>query len=235
MSRRKKENHSNSGARVKNHARTTWLASIGILGLLMLFSHQNCAPTGHSVANAANGAGLVGAPSAPDAPVSIIDESKSAMHVSFSAKAVEIHAQANEVQLDGLCGVNQEGSVLAWHANAINSDGSEGSEFARGFADCSAGVFKVQLSPTQDLACDQKYQVTARLGLGAAGEVVLTRRCAAANIADGTSFKAAVVPAGTDASCVLEKSSPSSCSVVCYSEDGVVRGEKSLDANSCSI
>jgi hypothetical protein len=121
------------------------------------------------------------------------------------------------------------------HANAINSDGSEGSEFARGFADCSAGVFKVQLSPTQDLACDQKYQVTARLGLGAAGEVVLTRRCAAANIADGTSFKAAVVPAGTDASCVLEKSSPSSCSVVCYSEDGVVRGEKSLDANSCSI
>jgi hypothetical protein len=233
MSRRKSDRNSNSGG-VRNHARKTWLGSIGILGLLLLFSHQNCAPAGGGMSpNVASG---IGAPAqASDGTVSIIDESKSAVAVSFQTKSVELHAQTNEVQLSGICGLGQEGSVLAWRANKIKADGSEGDEFARGFADCSKGAFSVQMSPTQDLACDQKYQVTARLGLGSPGQLVLSRRCAPTNITDGSVFKAAVVPTSVSASCVVEKRGAQSCSVVCYSDDGVVRGEKPLDANSCSI
>lgn len=206
--------------------RKRWFAALGFLGLFLLFSHQNCAPTG----------GMAMKPAGVDSlPVDIIDDSKNVAGLSFAAKEFDLHAQTNEVNLDGICTQQQEGAVFGWIVHSLNSDGTQGAEFARGQTRCASGSFGVDLSPTQQLVCDRKYLVTAQLGLGTPGQTVVMRRCLAANVGDGSIYKAAIVPQSSNVSCVVEKSESNQCAVVCYSDDGIVRGVQNLEANSCSI
>lgn len=154
--------------------RRQWFAGLGMLGLLLLFSHQNCAPSNMSATGTAGGssAGID-----PSRPVTIIDDSKSTAAVSFPYAEVEIQSKTSDASLNGICSTEQEGAVLGWKMNQVQDDGSLGAEVAQGYAECSGGSFKVDLASVQGLVCDRKYAVTARLGFAKPGQTVIHRRC----------------------------------------------------------
>jgi len=150
----------------------SWLASLGLLGLLMLVSHQNCAPT--KLSNAA----MAGAsPSEAPMPVTIIDSSKSGAHLSFQFSEVQVQSQATTVPLVGSCDRSQEGATFGWTMNAVNKDGSLGELVGSGQTTCESGAFAIDVPMDHSLACGAGYKVTARLGFGQPGETTLTKNC----------------------------------------------------------
>lgn len=216
----------NSGQRPH---KSKWLRLGVMAGLscLMLLQYQNCgqAPQGMASTDAA----LV---ENPANPVSVIDDVKSASALSFNQKQVEIHTDVQTVSLVGHCPVEQEGAVLAWRIH----DAASGQELGRGFANCQNEEFRVELAPTQDLQCDQSYQVTARLGMGEPGEMALVRRCAPDAVAEAPALKAQLA-ADAQSSCVLERrvGRGTGCSAVCYSSEGVMQSEETMPASSCGL
>ena len=159
--------------------RRRWLGSIGLLGLLMLFSHQNCAPSNLSATQ--NNAVSPGINQSPDSaqPVTVIDDSKSQAGVSFQFQELEISAQANDLDLAGQCSRFQDGATLGWKINQISDSGVVGSEVVSGHAGCAEGSFHVAVQSIQSqLPCGHRYQLRAQLGLGQPGVAVISRQCA---------------------------------------------------------
>jgi hypothetical protein len=110
-------------------------------------------------------------------PVSVINPVNTTTGLEFQHKAVQVQSQAHDLTLSGNCSLEQEDAILGWKIRELNADGSDGSEFARGFARCNSGVFEVQLTPAQDLDCSKSYKLVARLASGSPGEVLVTRQC----------------------------------------------------------
>jgi hypothetical protein len=154
--------------------RSSWVGSLGLLGLLMLVSHQNCAPAG--MANSASSA-VNPATSEGPLPVTIIDNSKSGANLSFQYDQVQVLAKASSVPLVGNCDQSQDGATFGWKLNAINPDGSAGAEIISGSTTCESGSFNVDVPVQGKLACNSSYKVTARLGFGVPGEAVVTPEC----------------------------------------------------------
>lgn len=150
----------------------SWFASLGLLGMLMLVSHQNCAPSNLS------GAAQAGAsPSEAPMPVTIIDSSKSGANLSFQFNEVQVQPQTTNVSLVGTCDQSQDGATFGWTVNVLNKDGSLGAEVGSGQTSCDSGSFNVDVPTDASLACGASYKVTARLGFGQPGETTLTKNC----------------------------------------------------------
>ena len=217
--------------------------SLMLLGLMVVFQYQNCAPAGNGTS--ANG-------SATGSPVSIIDKNDvQGLDVSFAQKQVTIQSSTETVDLDGICSSQQDGSVFQWKLTDSSS-----SQLDSGMITCKSGSFKVEINPTQALNCDQQYQVSAQLGLGQAGEVILTRKCQAAatmavssmqrTLASDTVQKViqrhianASVNAtnASSAACVTEKriGEGSGCAIACYSAAGVEAVREQLPTSACDL
>ena len=217
--------------------------SLMLLGLIVVFQYQNCAPAG---------SGSSGSGATLGSPVTIIDKNDiQGLDVSFAQKQVTIQSSTETVDLDGICSSQQDGSVFQWKLTDASN-----SRLDSGMITCKSGSFKVEINPTQALNCDQQYQVSAQLGLGQAGEVILTRKCQAAatmavsqmqrSLASDSVQKAiqrqlATVsdppPGEPGAACVTEKRAGegSGCAIACYSNAGVEAVREQLPASSCDL
>lgn len=165
-----------------NSTRRRWLGGIGLLGLVMLFSHQNCSPM-NSSATSASGEGaspsLVQAPEAP-LPVTVIDDSKSGANLSFQYPSVQIASDAQSMDIVGNCDPSQEGVTLGWTISLLTATGAVSTDVVDGQSGCSSGAFHVSLDNVQtQFQCGSSYQITAKLGFGTPGVTVVTRACAA--------------------------------------------------------
>lgn len=200
------------------------------LALLMVTQYQNCETSEIAATAASSNNGEAGQEEA--SPVSVINDVKADAAVSFSTQKLEIHPEVESLIVDGQCSLNQEGALLGWKMR----DSESNQEMERGFARCEQGRFQVELKPAQNLDCDHEYKVTARLGYGQEGEVKLERRCEPEAVADGASFKVAM-QAAPDSQCQIERrpGQGTGCSVVCYSETGVVERENELQPSQCGL
>ena len=161
-----RERHYNSSGRRNG------ILGLGVLGLMMLVSHQNCAPSDRISAISAQAG--VGAESGN--PVSIIDESKSIAGLRFPYGEIELAGSAGVVHLQGDCPKNQDGAILAWRLIELRDDGGQGAIVEQGRATCSEEHFVIQASASA-LVCDRHYRAHAQLGFGQAGEVILHKPC----------------------------------------------------------
>ena len=198
------------------------------LGFVVILQYQNCAKAGGT-----SSADL-------SSPVSIIDKNNQGYDVSFQQTAVTIQSSVKTVDLNGACSTEQEGTIFQWQLK-----GADQSVLDTGSASCQSGAFVVAIAPTQSLDCDQPYQVTAQMGTGQSGEVLLTRSCAAQTSAAvnlnqkslvSDSLLAQIDQSSTGAArCFTEKreGSGSGCSVVCYSSVGVELQRESIPTSSC--
>lgn len=157
--------------------RTGWLSVMGLTGFMLLVSHQNCAPSNMSGANAASGGVSTSPTSREPLPVTIIDDSKSQANLAFPYGELHITEKTGDLPIDGSCSKTQDGATFGWQLKALNEDGSLGEPVASGASTCSSGAFKVDLSSTGELGCGQRYRVVAQLGFGHPAETTLTKSC----------------------------------------------------------
>lgn len=158
------------------NARRRWLGTLGLLGLVLLFSHQNCAPPSGLKADTAI-ATEIGRVDIGQ-PVTIIDDSKTEAALNFPYPEIEFNAGTSNLTINGGCYASQEGATLGWKVLEVSATGTVGQELGKGYASCSSGLFHVNLDslPTP-LACGQRYKIRAQLGFGTPGETIVSRRC----------------------------------------------------------
>lgn len=166
-----------------NSRKNKSLALIGLMGFVLLISHQNCAPTEFSDTESmdSGSSSRIQPINQAPLPVTTIDNARAAADVSFQYKEVVVQPNVNEIGLEGICDPSQEGVTLGWKLHELQSDGNTGFELGSGFAICSRGSFTVQMSVAEKhLDCSHRYKVTARLGFGRAASSVLSRLCGSA-------------------------------------------------------
>jgi hypothetical protein len=158
--------------------KTGWLSTIGLIGILMLLSHQNCASSNMaSDESGASGGVTTGSPSQAPSPVTIIDDSKSQAGLSFKISEIQITQRTDVVPLEGLCSSGQDGANFGWQLKEINSDGSLGASILSGSTTCSSGSFQVSVPAANGLGCGQRFKLSARLGFGSPAEVTVSKIC----------------------------------------------------------
>ncbi len=206
--------------------------SLMLLGLMVVFQYQNCAPASTSSSSSSS------------SPVSIIDKNDTqGLDVSFAQKSVTIQSSTEMVNLDGICSSQQDGSVFQWQLKDTS-----GAVLDSGMITCQSGAFKVQINPTQALSCDQTYQVSAQLGTGQAGEVILTRKCEASATTAVSKVQKSLssdliqsaiqqASAGGTNGCVTEKrdGAGSGCTIACYNDSGIETHRQLLPASACEL
>ena len=208
------------------------VTSLMVLGMIVLLQYQNCAPAGGSSASSADAS----------TPVSIIDQNNQGFDVSFVQKHVTIQSSAQTVSLDGACSLEQDGAVFQWQLKSADA-----SVLGTGSASCQAGKFVVAIAPTQSLDCDQPYQVSAQIGTGQAGEVLLTRKCEATStgavstnqksLASDSLQRSIETQSIAGSKCVVETrtDSGSGCSIACYDVSGVELKREALPTSACDL
>lgn len=170
MQARKRRYYSESSG--PNHRKTRAILSFGLIGFVLLLSHQNCAPADSFATAAAPHGVAVEAP----LPVSIIDGSKREAALSFPFGEMELASNADHISLLGDCTETQEGSILGWRLYELSDDGRQSAVVDEGRAVCSGRHFVIETS-TAGLACGRAYKAVARLGFGDPGEVVIHNSC----------------------------------------------------------
>jgi len=164
----------NEGKKV-NWKRRRWLGSIGLMGLLLLFSQQNCAPAG-GVSNVSSTVAAVSA-TGSESQIQLPDEGESSAALSFSHASAVLTAGAPQNNVDGVCSSEQQGSILSWNVQPVEADGSLGTQVVNGFATCQSSGFTVQLGAASQLTCGVSYRLTAQLGLASPGIINLSVPC----------------------------------------------------------
>jgi hypothetical protein len=157
-----------------NWERRRWLAGLGMIGLLMLFSHQNCAPSGNASGTTSTGTALNPGDSQP---ITITDSSTQTLVVSFAQPQIQLNVQSGETSVQGICSTQQEGSVLSWTIQPASAGGASGSDVRSGSATCTGGHFEVQLSNVEQLTCGEPYELTAQFGFVTPGQTVISYAC----------------------------------------------------------
>ena len=139
-----------------------------LMGVLIL-SHQNCAPaTMMTGTPGLSGSGDISGGS----PVSIIDNNKAGMELSFSTSSLQASSSSSVISIQGNCSLTQDGAVLGWKL-----DDASGNQIASGLAPCSEGQFSVNVESAQSLQCGSIYQVVAQLGAGDPAQIAIVRGC----------------------------------------------------------
>ncbi len=156
----------------RNYRRTRALLSFGLIGFVLLLSHQNCGPADSFATAAVPNGFAVEAPM----PVSIIDGSKRDAALRFPYDEVELSARADKVQIHGDCTDSQEGSILGWELYELADDGRPLAVVDEGRAKCSGRRFAIETS-TAALSCGRTYKAVAQLGYGEPGEVIVHNSC----------------------------------------------------------
>jgi hypothetical protein len=165
---------SNEGKKV-NWKKRRWLGSIGLLGLLLLFSHQNCAPAGgvSSVSSTAAALSATGSTS----QIQLTDEGESSAALSFSSASAVLTEGALQNNVVGVCSPQQQGALLAWDVQPVETGGSLGAQVLNGYATCTSGTFTVALGASSQLTCGVSYRLTAQLGVASPGVITVSVPC----------------------------------------------------------
>ncbi len=159
-----------------NWPRTRSLTAIGLSGLLMLISHQNCAPASGSSGSSQTATVGSGQPGGPI--IQIDDGNTTTLQVFFPSAQTQLTLQGGAAVVRGSCSSSQDGSVLDWKLTALNVDGSQGSQIFNGYATCTGGAFAVDLTAANQLTCGDSYELSAQFGFVTPGMTVVSVPCA---------------------------------------------------------
>ncbi|OQW50753.1 MAG: hypothetical protein A4S09_11400 [Proteobacteria bacterium SG_bin7] len=127
-----------------------------------LFQYQNCAPVQSTEFIDYGNPGRVG----------IIDDFNRNTQLKFVESEVVVPSNVSDIQVDGLCSSNQDGSVLSWRvineANEVVSSGH---------STCDLSGFRVYLSQLNQLPCGKSHSLRAQFGFDKGDEVPIVRDC----------------------------------------------------------
>lgn len=130
-----------------------------LLGIILQF--QNCA---------ASNPHYEAGPST-DGQVRIIEDWQN-QKISLVSNVLQIEANLQNLQVDGLCAQNMnDESPLAWQLV------SEEGVFLHGVVVCERGGFRVELLDVDNLACDKVYSFEVQTLDGEKEVAVITRKC----------------------------------------------------------
>jgi len=247
-----------SGAGRRSHARWMNTLLFPVISAVLVFHFQNCTPQGE-------GEAALGSDPAADSsrPVTVIDPVNLNTAVSFNRKQVELHSDVESVVLAGQCSSEQEGSVLGWsvldEASGQEQDRGfsrcEGGEFKIELAPTQELVCDQTYKIRARLGLGEagETELSRRCAPEAAAEVAAASMKPQLQEEEGAlcQIERRHKSEGRDPSADLETSesgvvdgadatstgigASTGCSVVCYSAEGVVETERSLDVSNCGM
>ncbi|MCM2280273.1 MAG: hypothetical protein NDI61_00345 [Bdellovibrionaceae bacterium] len=143
---------------------------LSMLGFLLLFQYQNCAPT--PAGSSAIGDVKV-ALQQQGSPVDVIDQINEGKLAFATNQPIAIAAgeSGGMITLPGTCDPDQSGATLRW---TVRDEAA--AELGEGFVSCQDGAFTVTLSK-DDFDCGS-FHLVAQLGVAESPAVTITRQCA---------------------------------------------------------
>lgn len=136
------------------------LSILLILGLAFL-QFQNCAPV-QSTTFVDHGNGRVG----------IIDDFDRHTELKFATDGVIFPSSVSDIEVDGLCSSNQDGSVLSWRVINENNE-----VVSSGHSTCDVSGFRVYLSQVNQLPCGKSHSLKAQFGFDQGDQIPIVRDC----------------------------------------------------------
>lgn len=193
------------------------LTSIAVVTLL-LTQFQNCAPAEISVAQSA-GSGEVR---------TIEDWNKT--EIQFLSPEVQVHDEALNTGVGGLCNRSYSGARLRW---AIWAGQKTSSPLLAGESECKGGSFNVDLEELPNLVCGVKHLLVVEGEWGASTFTHVLRRCQP--LASELVSAPAEAPQGTLCSLEYQPGTDDGapCAQVCYRDNKVVFN-RPLETTQCS-
>lgn len=150
--------------------------------------------------------------------------------IQFISDDVQVHDEAAQTDVDGLCNRSRNNAGLKW---AIYASDKDTKPLVIGESKCERGQFDVKLEGLPDMVCGVKHLLVVEGDWGASTFTHLSRRCQplAAEIVAAPQDS----PVGTTCSLEYQASTEdgSNCSQVCYRGDKVVMNFP-VPAQQCS-
>jgi len=147
--------------------RQIWTSSVAVVGLTLLISFQNCAPSAQGV----TGSGST--------DVRIVDRWQSEK-LSFPVQTYFVEPSVDSVNIDGVCNEQKGIREVVWRAVLKSMAGHE-QVLASGSSGCQAGGFKVSLEQVgRDLAsCEDSLEILALAPseISVSARTLLRRNC----------------------------------------------------------
>lgn len=194
------------------------ITSVAITSLL-LFNFQNCAPAGNSL----------GAGTGATGDARIVDDFSKA-EIQFVSEDVQVHDEAAQTEVDGLCNRSHNNARLKW---AIYEGENQMKPVQAGESQCARGQFEVALSDLNGLECGRRHLLVVEGEWGASTFTHLSRRCQplAAEEVEAPQDS----PIGTTCSVEIQSNTinGSNCTQVCYRGDKVVMSQP-VENSMCS-
>ena len=194
------------------------LTSVALCALLIA-QFQNCAPT----------SALPDQTPSVSGEVRVIDEFNKA-EIQFVSEEVQVHDEAEQADISGLCHRTRNGAVLSWSVYASPGDPQP---LLHGSSRCGSGRFSVLLPEMPGIVCGVNHLLVVEGEWGASTFTHILRRCqplAAEEIETPLDS-----PVGTFCSLeyqpALDAAKP--CVKVCYRNQMVV-SEQSIARGQCS-
>lgn len=196
----------------------TFSATLGVL--LMMTQFQNCGPAAQSGARGASSSG------SHSADARLVEDFNK-VEIQFATAGVQLHDEASEADVSGLCNRSHNGAVLKWTIWA-----GTGQPLLKGESTCAAGGFDLQLEHLDQVICGVDHQLLVEGDWGGSAFTHLVRRCQPL-ASEPLPAVAANQPAGT--TCALEyvPSGDEPCSQVCYRQ-GQVMSQVTVERVQCS-
>jgi hypothetical protein len=196
--------------------------TIVILGsALILTQFQNCGSTA--------GQGPVET-SSENGEVHIADDFNKT-ELQFALESFQIHDEAVQTALSGLCTRKHTGARLRW---GVYSEDSSGSPLIGGVAECRSGQFQVRIGGLENMVCGLDHEVVIEGDWGGVARAKVSRRCQPLASQEIEAPRDSVY--GTV--CSLEfhpiQDGNPPCAQVCYRDDKVV-SVQSVDQAQCSV
>ena len=186
---------------------------------LILTQFQNCGPANIAAAPATE----------PGGEMRTIDDWNKT-EIQFVANEVQIHDEAIEAGVEGLCNRRHNGAQLRW---AVYADKRSATPMLAGQASCASGQFNVQMAGLENLVCGVKHLLVVEGDWGGSTYTNLLHRCQplASELLSGE----AGLPGGTECSLEYQVASDegSSCNQVCYRANKVVMN-RAMPAAQCA-
>jgi hypothetical protein len=186
---------------------------------LILLQFQNCGPA--STTSQASGT--------TSGDVHLVDDYSKA-EIQFVSEDVQIHDEAEQAAVDGLCNRSRSGAQLSW---ALVNEGEATRPLLSGNSLCQSGQFHVQVPELLNLVCGVSHLVVVEGDWGGSTFTHLIRRCQP--LASQPLEAPQGTPYGTECSMEYQPAHEAGqqCLKVCYREQKVVL-EEALSKDQCS-
>lgn len=158
----------------------------------------------------------------------IVDDLNKA-ELQFVAPNIQVHDEASNASLSGLCSRTHNGATLHW---SIRPSGSfSGPALVSGTASCARGQFGVQVAGMDDMVCGVDHLLTVEGDWGGSTFTHVSKRCQP--LASEASAAPEGSPFGTECEIEYQPAGGEACTLVCYREQKVVLS-KPIEVQSCS-